>query len=227
MRVSGALLISIATAVWLTSCSSQESARVKPSDVQQPFVSQPNPQPSTAAKPKPQSPVTEVTKPQQPAAAIQKRQPQLSPLRKKVISLLEKKSYRQAIELMSGKNREGMEREYVLAINGLLEVGDDAFSLGDYAAAARSFKGVLDAYPVEPSLKERISYTPKQIRAYLETCANRLMDQGLEEYRRGKLENAISKWKGVLMINPAHQEARKSLDTATVQLQALQKLKKK
>jgi len=161
---------------------------------------------------------------QHPSAVIPKRQQQVSLLRKKVVSLLEKKNYRQAIELMNGKNREGLEREYVLALNGLLEAGNDAFSSGDYAAAARAFKGVLNAYPAEPSLRDRVSHDPKRIRALQEACLNRMMEQGLEEYRRGRLENAISKWKALLAISPGHQEARKALDTATVQLQSMKNM---
>jgi len=196
MRTCDVLVVLLASAFGLAACSSQENAIVKPAEITQP-----------------------------PAPVVQIRQPQVVPLRGKVISLLEKKNYRQAIELMNGRGREGLEREYLQAINGLLNVGDDAFALGDYAPAARAFKGVLDAYPVEPSYRGRVSHDPKQIRILLETCANRMMEQGLEEYRRGRLESAISKWKGVLTISPGCQEARKALDTATVQLQALQNLK--
>ena len=138
---------------------------------------------------------------------------------------MEKKSYRQAIELMNDKNREGLEREYVLAVNGLLEVGTDAYASGDFAAAARTFKFVLNEYPLEPSLRERVSHDPKRIRALLETCKGRLMEQGLDEYRQGNLENAISKWKLLLAISPGHQEARKAVETAKVQLQTLQSIK--
>jgi len=84
---------------------------------------------------------------------------------------------------------------------------------------------VLNAYPVETSLRDRVSHDPKRIRTLLEACLNRMMEQGLEEYRRGSLESAISKWKALLAIRPGHQEARKSLDTATVQLQNLQNMK--
>src|SRR5450631_2096887 len=167
MKTCGALFILLAAAFGLAACSSRESVLVKPAEaVQQ----------TTADFP--------IAQPQ--AAAVPKRQPQVSPVRRKVVTLLEKKNYRRAFELMSGRNREGLEREYIKAINGLLEVGDDAFSLGDYAAAARTFKGVLDAYPVEHSLRERVSHDPKQIRSYLETCANWMMEQGLEEYRHGR-----------------------------------------
>lgn len=196
MRSGNALNLLLAAAFWLGACSSQKAA-VKPAEVGLPRT-----------------------------AVVQKRQPPASPLRRKALSLLEKKNYRQAIELMNGRYQDGLKREYILAINGQLEVGDDAFSLGDYLAAGHAFKEVLHAYPAESSLRERVSHDPKRIRILMETCSNRMMEQGLDEYRRGKLESAIRKWKGVLAINPGHQEAKKSIDTATVQLQALQNMNK-
>src|SRR6185369_16800810 len=191
MKTSGIRILLLAAAVGLAACSSQESAVVKPVGDVQP-----------------------------PAAVIPKRPQQVSPLRRKVVSQLEKRDYRQAIELMNGKNREGLEKEYILAVNGLLEAGYDALSSGDYAAAARAFKVVLRAYPVETSLKDRISNDPKRIRALLNARVDRMMEQGLEEYRRGRLEKAIKKWKALLAISPGHREAKMALDTATVQLQS-------
>ena len=196
MRTCGNRIFFLALAIVLCACSSQESALVKP-----------------------------VGDGQHPATVVSKHQSQLPSLRRKVGFLLEKKNYHQAIELMNGKNHEGLEREYILAVNGLLGVGSDAFSSGDYAAAARDFKWALNAYPVEPSLRDRVSYDPKRIRASLDACVNRMMEQGLEEYRRGRLESAIRKWKVLLAISPGHQEAKKALDTATVQLQELQSMK--
>lgn len=197
MRSANALNLLFAAVFWLGACSSQ-NATVKPVEVGQP-----------------------------PAVDVQKRQPPVSPLRRKALSLLEKKNYRQAIELMNGRYQDGLKREYILAINGQLEVGDDAFSLGDYLSAGHVFKEVLHAYPAETSLREQVSHDPKRIRILMETCSNRMMEQGLDEYRRGKLESAIRKWKGVLAINPGHQEAKKSIATATVQLQALRNMNKK
>jgi tetratricopeptide (TPR) repeat protein len=195
MKTSGNRILLLAAAVGLAACSSQESAVVKPAGDGHP-----------------------------PAVVVPKRPQQVSPLRRKVVSQLEKKNYRQAIELMNGKNREGLEKEYILAVNGLLEAGNDAFSSGDYAAAARAFKGVLRAYPAEPSLRGRVSHDPKRIRALLEACVDRMMEQGLEEYRRGRLETAIQKWKALLAISPGHREAKKALDTATVQLQNMKNM---
>jgi tetratricopeptide (TPR) repeat protein len=198
MRICGSSLILLAATCGMAGCSSQDTALVKPAEIVQ-----------------------------QPATVVQKRQPQVSPLRRKALALLEKKQYLQAIELMNGRYHEGLEKEYIQAINGLLDMGDDAFSLGDYATAAHAFKGVLNAYPVETSLRERIRHNPKRLRSNMETCINRMMEQGLEEYRRGRLESAIGKWKVLLTINPGHKEAKKALNTATIQLQALQNLKNK
>jgi len=227
MKTGVALLMFLMAVVGLAACTSQDAAVVKQAEVvQQPTADVQKP----AAEVQP--PAADVQKPaaevqQHQAIVVQKRQPQVSPLRRKVIPLLEKKNYRQAVELMNGRYREGLEKEYVRAVNGLLEVGDDAFSLGDYEAAAHTFKCVLNAYPVEPSLRERISHNPKQIRTCMDTCVNRMMEQGLEEYRRGRLKNAITKWKVLLTISPGNEEAKKAIETATVQLQALQNLKNK
>lgn len=196
MRFCIAQLILLAAVFGLAACSGKESILVKPAGVAQ-----------------------------QRAADMQKRQQQVSSLRRKVVSQLEKKNYRQAIELMNGRNHEGLEKEYIQALNGLLEEGDNALSHGEYVVAARSFKTVLDAYPAVHSSRERLSHDPKQIRTNLEICVNRLMEQGFEEYRRGRLENAIRKWKDVLTTSPEHPQAKKSLDTATIQLQTLQNLK--
>jgi tetratricopeptide (TPR) repeat protein len=151
--------------------------------------------------------------------------------RKKIASLLEKRSYRRAIELMSGGNQPGspaagMGREYITAINGLITVGEEFLSRGDYAVAGQSFKWALESYPVEPSLRDRIRLDPKQLKKQMDTCSSRLMEQGLMEYRRGNLENATRKWKEIIAFDPGHKEAKKAIETATAQLRTLQNMEK-
>ena len=120
-----------------------------------------------------------------------------------------------------------MENEYIRAINGLIEDGDVSFSAADYAVAGRSFKWALDSYPVNPVQREKINRSPKQLKANMDICCQHMMEQGLQEYRQGKLESAIIKWKGLLTVIPNHKEARKALETASIQLQALQNMEKR
>ena len=152
-------------------------------------------------------------------------------LRKKVAALLEKKSYRRAVEVMSGGHQPGipaagMGKEYISAINGLIAAGEEALARGDYAAAGHSFKWAAEDYPAESSLRQRIKWDPKQLKKQLDICSNRLMEQGLMEYRRGNLEKAIQKWKEIVAFDPGNMEAKKSLETAEAQLKALQKMDK-
>lgn len=156
---------------------------------------------------------------------------QQSILRRKVTALLEKKSYRRAIELMSSRNQPGspaagMEREYLTAINGMIATGEEALSHGDYAAAGQAFRAVFDFYPVKTSLRGRVKRDPAQLRKQLDVCTDGLMEQGLMEYRSGNLQNAIRIWKGILVFDDGHQDALKAIETATVQLLELQNMDK-
>jgi len=152
-------------------------------------------------------------------------------LRNKVATLLEKRSYRRAIELMTdahlpGSPAAGMGREYLTAINGLIAAGEEDLSRGDYAVAGQSFKWALDYYPAEPSLRERMRRDQKQLKMQMDTCSNRLMEQGFMEYRRGNLEKAIRNWKEIVAFDAGHKEAKKSIETATAQLRALHNMEK-
>ena len=152
-------------------------------------------------------------------------------LRKKVTALLEKSSYRRAIELMSSRNNPGtpaagMDREYLMAIKGLIATGEESLARGDYADAGQSFRLVLDFYPVHSSLRGKVNRGPTQVRNQLDTSADRLMEQGLIEYRSGHLQNAINKWKGITVFDAGNKEAIKAIETATIQLRALEKIER-
>lgn len=164
--------------------------------------------------------------------ADQKKQLQASTLKRRVTALLEKRNYHRAMEIMSAKSTpgfpvKGLDKEYIHAVNGLIELGDEFFSRGDYSIAGRYFKRALDSYPMEPALREKIRYGNKQLKANIDICCGKLMEHGLLEYRRGNLESAIGKWKGLLAINPGHNDARKAVETATTQLHALRKIEKR
>ena len=128
-------------------------------------------------------------------------------LRKKVASLLEKKSYRRAIELLSdrkhpGSPAAGMEKEYLQAINGLIAAGEESLSHDDYSAAGQSFRLALDYYPVPASLRGKIRRNQPQLRKQLETCANRLLEQGLMAYRSDNLETPSANGRKLSFLIP-------------------------
>lgn len=153
----------------------------------------------------------------------------LAVLRKKVNPLLKKKHYRRALELVCERHQanqplDGMEKEYIAAVNGLLEIGEDAMSSSDYGFAGQNFRTVLDAYPAESKLVGKIKSSEKVLKAHLETCSNELMEQGLEQYRRGELEKAIKTWKTIIAFSADHKGAEKAIATATVQEKSLNEM---
>jgi hypothetical protein len=162
--------------------------------------------------------------PQQPAADRQQ-----SALNKKVAVLLEKKMYRQALETLTRRREPnhpppGMEKEFITTINCLLEAGEDAMARNECLTAGLNFRAALEAYPGEPLLRKKVKIAAKRVKTHLQSCSARLMDQGVQEYRRGELDQAIRTWKGILSFDPGHKEARKAIETASIQKKSLQTL---
>lgn len=150
-------------------------------------------------------------------------------LRKNVNPLLEKKHYRRALEVVTDRQQPhqpvvGMEKEYLAAVNGLLELGEEALSSSDYGDAGQNFNAALDVYPVESSLIGKIKVSERRLKVYLETCSNKLMEKGLEEYRRGELDKAIKTWKVIIAFSADRNDARKAIETATVQKKSLHEM---
>ena len=48
--------------------------------------------------------------------------------------------------------------------------------------------------------------------------------KALTEYRRGDVPSAIARWKSILSYDPGHEEAARSLQTASKQLETLKKM---
>lgn len=149
-------------------------------------------------------------------------------LRKKVNGLLEKRQYRRALEAVTGRQPnqpvEGMEKEYLCAVNGLLLTAEQAMEQLDYLLAGQNFTAALTAYPDDLSLRGQLKTSERRIKVHLNTCSNRLMEQGLVEYRKGDLDKAIRTWKTIIAFNGGYAEARKAIETATVQKKSLERL---
>ncbi|ACM20750.1 hypothetical protein Geob_2397 [Geotalea daltonii FRC-32] len=162
---------------------------------------------------------------EKPPQPISERQ--VSTMQKKVALLLEKKLYRQALTTIACRNQlnqpsPGMENEFITAINGLVDTAEEAMARGEHVFAGQAFRLALAAYPAERSLRRKVRSGTRKIRIHLESCSNRLMDQGLQEYRWGELDRAIRTWKSILSFNAGHSEARKAIETATIQKKSLQ-----
>ncbi len=147
-------------------------------------------------------------------------------VRKRVAALIQNGDYTKAVdmikvEIKKGKHEITYDGLYVVSINGLIENGMEYYTEGDYGSAGITFTKAVDNYPSSRSLVARIKSSPKRIKSYVKTLTERLMEEGLKEYRNGNLGNAILTWKKIIKYHPNHSEANKMIDITTIQMKNL------
>jgi len=74
-------------------------------------------------------------------------------------------------------------------------------------------------------LNGSLSFERKGLSEKIKSCRKILFENGLEQYRSGSLDQAISIWKTILTFDPENQEIKRAVDIATLQLENLQKIK--
>ncbi len=150
-------------------------------------------------------------------------------IRERLENLIQNRDYTTAIDLImvevkNDKYETGYDRLYAAAINGLIENGMEYYAVGDYGRAGIAFTKAVDNFPSNRGLMSRIKSSPREINTYLKTLTDKLMEEGLKEYRSGNLGNAISTWRKIIDYNPGNSEANKMIDTTTIQMKNLKKI---
>jgi tetratricopeptide (TPR) repeat protein len=101
--------------------------------------------------------------------------------------------------------------------------GDAAQARGDYAATGNAYAALAGRYSDVSRLGLRLSFGREELAEGLRRCRLELTRQGLEQYRRGNLSEAISIWRSLLRFDPENPEIEKAVETAGKQLKELQK----
>ena len=138
-------------------------------------------------------------------------------LGQKASALLNRKEYAQVLNLIGRDKRDEFFAQYCLALNGLIASGEEKFQKDQYNQAGMAFRKVLNAYPEKKAQRENVDRSRTWVEAHLEASSERLMIQGLLEYRAGRLEGAIETWKKILLFSPEDRAAKKAIETATIQ----------
>ena len=144
--------------------------------------------------------------------------------RQRAIDLIEKKEYLLALNFINHERRRDLDQEYIVAINGLIASGEESFQRENYGEAGLSFRKVLENYPSRKFLRARVERPREWLESRITTFSERLMIQGLSEYREGNLAAAIETWKKILRFNSGYQPAKKAIETTEVQLKNLRSI---
>lgn len=114
--------------------------------------------------------------------------------------------------------------DYPLVINGAIDVADALRGRGDLPGAGKIYRLVVEAYPRTPALIVQVKRSREQLLGDIGFCAERMMENGIAEYRRGRMEEALALWQNILSFDPKNTGARRAVDTSRRQLDALRAL---
>jgi thioredoxin-like negative regulator of GroEL len=137
--------------------------------------------------------------------------------------------HERALELFSAAWQEkpghaGVAREFDGALLALKKNGDAAYALGQWEDAGKRWMGTL-RYITHPAANSRgYPFTRSEVTAKVDHLSAALTEKALTEYRRGDVSSAIADWKTILAYDPGHEEAARSLRTASKQLETLKKM---
>jgi len=102
-------------------------------------------------------------------------------------------------------------------------LADKALARKDFVAAGKGYAVLWREYPLAKQVNISLSFTRNDAEEGLKNCRAQLTREGLDQYRKGNLKEAIAIWQGLLQFDPDNAEIRKAVDTATEQLKKLQK----
>jgi len=145
------------------------------------------------------------------------------------MAALQEGRHERALELFSGAWQEkpghpGVAREFDGALLALKKSGDAAHAQGKWEDAGKRWMGTLRFITHPASNGRSYPFTRSEVRAKVDRLTAALTEKALTAFRRGELPSAIADWKTILSYDPGHEEAARSLRTATKQLETLKKM---
>jgi len=151
-------------------------------------------------------------------------------VREQVSSHLKAEEFQRAIDLSKDAYQKypqdpSLRSGYVQTLKAIKLNGDRAFEKGDFALAGWVYELLLKHVSTVTRLNGSSPLNKQGLTAKVRTCIKNLFESGLEQYRSGNLDQAISIWKGILAFDPGNEEVERVVDRAALQLRNLQKTK--
>lgn len=149
---------------------------------------------------------------------------QVERLRPQLRSLLERREFSKALRMMQqevklGLSESSLAEEYTLALRGGMNYSDELSRKGKFSECGIYARQLLNLYP--RNLPDLAGVSAEQIRQRMNFCSDQLMEKGLAAYRAGQMQEAINFWRALLVFNPERTEAKKAIDTCSIQLRNL------
>jgi tetratricopeptide (TPR) repeat protein len=140
---------------------------------------------------------------------------------------MEAGEYQKALEEYGVRYRkhpgdQALTKQYVKSVEEMKAAADKACDEKEYATAGRIYDLLLKRYAQFKNFAHMLTFNKAYLDQKLSLCKKSLSVMGFQEYRKGNLNEAITMWRGLLMIDPHNEDIRKALNTATEQQKNLQ-----
>ena len=210
----------VVLALFLSGCAGTKSSP-KPVVTEappSPQVESPPPVQAQPSKPPAQAPAVHKSAPAPPSG------PALPPSPKQC---MEAGEYQKALEEYGVRYRkhpgdQALTKQYVKSVEEMKAAADKACDEKEYATAGRIYDLLLKRYAQFKNFAHMLTFNKAYLDQKLSLCKKSLSVMGFQEYRKGNLNEAITMWRGLLMIDPHNEDIRKALNTATEQQKNLQ-----
>jgi len=114
---------------------------------------------------------------------------------------------------------------YTKIVESIKSSGDRAFERSDFALAGCIYQILLKNFSSFNHLRSSFSFNREYLTKKIKSLEKVLFEKGLEQYRSGNLNQAISIWKSILAFDPENQEIKKAVDMAILQSKNLKETK--
>jgi tetratricopeptide (TPR) repeat protein len=129
-------------------------------------------------------------------------------------------------EIYQQNSQDSMLRmSYTKALEAIKKKADHAFARKNFAMAGRIYEILWRNYSHFTDLNPSLSWSKEFLNNRMQKCKTFLYKKALAQYRSGNLSDATAIWKSILEFDPENAEIIRAVDTATIQLRNLEKLK--
>lgn len=157
------------------------------------------------------------------------REARANEARNRITGFIQKHDYENALRLaISEKAKQKSDTTFddlfIRALDGLAGQGKALYEQADYFNAGVTFHKVADYMSAYHLSNPETAFAQEEAHAFIKECSMKLQKEGINEYRKGNLGNAIYIWEDILKFDAGNTEVEKAIKTARIQLQNLKKI---
>ena len=148
-------------------------------------------------------------------------------LQSEASALLARGDYQNALDLYKNtyhkhQTKKTLLDQYVKTIQTIKTAADKAFAINDYSIAGKNYAVLLRNYKYFKDIPQQLTFNREYLRERIQECRGQLFKKGLQEYRSGFLQDAISTWQSLIAFIPDDADTKRAMNTASVQLKRMQ-----